>query len=56
MDFYTEAVNVLADIVHALACTDVPEEWQEMIQVKAAEATILPVRIRRLWPPIRAEP
>ena len=56
MDFFTEAVNVLADIVRALSCPDFPEEWKEMFPAKVREAAILPMRIRRLWPPIRAEP
>ena len=56
MDFFTEAVNVLANIVRALSCPDFPEEWQEMLPVKAREAVLLPVRFLRLWPPIRAEP
>lgn len=56
MDFFTEAVNVLANIVRALSCPDFPEEWKEMFPVKVRETAILPMRIRRLWPPIRAEP
>lgn len=61
MDFLTEAVDVLTAIVRALSRPDTPEDyfedgWQEMLPVKAREADILPVRIRRLWPPIRAEP
>ncbi|SCI51015.1 Uncharacterised protein [uncultured Roseburia sp.] len=56
MDFFTEAVNVLADLVRALSCPDFPEEWPEMFPVEVREAAVLPVRIRRLWPPIRAEP
>ena len=53
MDFFTEAVNVLANIVRALSCPDFPEEWKEMFPVKVREAAILPMRIRRLWPSIR---
>lgn len=56
MDFFTEAVDVLAAIVRAFSCQDLPEEWQEMFPVKEKEAAILSVRITRLWPPIRAEP
>ena len=60
MGFFTEAVNVLANIVRALSCPDFPEEWKEewkeMFPAKVREAAILPMRIRRLWPPIRAEP
>ena len=61
MDFFSEAVDVLAAIVRALSCPDSPEDYfgesgQEMFPVKEKEAAILPVRIRRLWPPIRAEP
>ena len=56
MDFFTEAVNVLADLVRALSCPDFPEEWSEMLPAEVREAAALPVRIRRLWPPIRAEP
>lgn len=61
MDFFTEAVDVLAAIVRAISRPDSPgddfgEEWQEMFPMKEKEAAILPVRITRLWPPIRAEP
>lgn len=61
MDFFTEAVDVLAAIVRALSRSDSPEDyfgdgWQEMLPVKAREAVLLPVRLSRLWPPIRAEP
>ncbi|OUN34171.1 hypothetical protein [Lachnoclostridium sp. An76] len=57
MDFFSEAVDVLAAIVRALSCPDSPEDYfgesgQEMFPVKEKEAAILPVRIRRLWPPI----
>lgn len=56
MDFFTEAVDVLAAIVRALSGPDFLEEWPEMFPAKVKEAAILPVRITRLWPPIRAEP
>lgn len=61
MDFFTEAVDVLATIVRALSRPNSPKdyfgkEWQEMLPVKAREAVLLPVRFLRLWPPIRAEP
>lgn len=61
MDFFTEAVDVLAAIVRALSHSDSPgdyfrEEWQEMLPVKAREAVLLPLRLSHLWPPIRAEP
>ena len=61
MDFFTEAVDVLAAIVRAFSRPNSPgddfwEGWQEIFQTKVRKATILPVRITRLWPPIRAEP
>ena len=59
MDFFTEAVDVLAAIVRALSRPDSPEDYfggcWEMRLVKSRK-TVLPMRIRCLWPPIRAEP
>ena len=61
MDFFTEAVDVLAAIVRALSRPYTSEDyfgdgWQEMLPVKTSDAVLLPVRFLRLWPPIRAEP
>ena len=61
MDFFTEAVDVLAAIVRALSRPYTSEDyfgdgWQEMLPVKAREAILLPLSFLHLWPPIRAEP
>ena len=60
MDFFTEAVDVLAAIVRALSRSDSPEDYfggcWEMRPVKSRKTVLPPVKIIRLWPPIRAEP
>ena len=59
MDFFTEAVDILAAIVRALSRPDSPEdyfggEWRETPPVRAVKASPPPVKGTRLWPPIRA--
>ena len=60
MDFFTEAVDVLAAIVRALSRPDSPEDYfggcWEMRLVKSRKTVLPLVKIIHLWPPIRAEP
>ena len=60
MDFFTEAVDVLAAIVRALSRTDSPEVYfggcWGMRLVKSRKTVLPLVKIIHLWPPIRAEP
>ena len=60
MDFFTEAVDVLAAIVRALSRPDSPEDYfggcWEMCPVKSRKTVLPLVKIIHLWPPIRAEP
>lgn len=61
MDFFTEAVDILAAIVRALSRPDSLEdyfggEWRETLPVRAVKTALPPVKVTRLWPPIRAEP
>lgn len=61
MDFYADAVTLLEALARALYVPDFfagldLEKRQGRTPERIREASILPVRIRRLWPPIRAEP
>ena len=61
MDFYADAVTLLEALARALYVPDffaglALEKRKEKTPERIREAAIVPVRITRLWPPIRAEP
>lgn len=61
MEFYADAVTLLEALVRALYAPDffsgLPlEKRNKVCPGKKREAAIFPVRITRMWPPIRAEP
>lgn len=61
MDFYTDAVTLLEALTRTFYIPDffaglIFGKRQRILPEKKRETALPPVRITRLWPPIRAEP